>query len=644
MRLVVEESPWERWTSAVAAEAAGSSSDDVSLLARQVFNELKTDSTFSWLLATKGSQGARPIGVAGPLPQLASMLYPTSMNLNTAHELLRAASPHLPEIRLQSVLSAVVSLSQNQRATFLTVSEWCVGNPKSWSGDVAPGLIGLVVLSWIASRCCSLQDAIRSCELLLRDVLAAATCVLVEPPMAIIPSEGNANNVMSYQHVQRWASDRWLGRWASTLNPVVANSPIPSLCVTPQRSGRASPVANDDSSAAPEEEEALPTLLPLAEEPQPTGVIPGSFCDYYGMPLCDEALFDENNDDARMWAQLWTRGVTPSVSVEQAAPPREEVLLHLGFVVVRQVMDVLLAHCPMPVIDRMVEDCFDDVIKLMSCRSSEDLIEFEWALILAIARRWDIGVGGKFMGSYVSTLAASHFDATQWLVGSEGSETGGNPSFVVRGIGSFATAGSEEGGAGGISGPTGNSFVGDKHRISFALHSPTRRTPHVSASKTVTTAPSSVKDAELPASSDLPARNEPTISPKLVGQSNSVSNITIGTARHVVDANEPTPSPALTTPQTPLPASSLKYEIADGNSVANIPPESTAPPTNTLRKEDNETLKKEKKLRRRSLGRSLGNSAADSGSGALGDANLDDIPDTTETTERPNCGGCCLLM
>lgn len=679
-------SPWERWSAAIAAEASGSSSQDLSLLARQVFNELRTDPSFSWLTAkiTTMTQptpfpsqasccAPRTISSSPFSRRLAPLLYPTSIHLNTAHELLRTASPHLLENRLQAVLSIVVSLSKYQRATFLSVPDVCVGSPKSWAGDVSPGLLGLVIVAWIASRCCSLQDVVQSYEPLLRDILAAVTSPLVEqhsPPSA---SCDTTHDITGRQHVQRWAADRWLGRWGGVINhntasPSMTMSAGPSLCVTPQRSGRATPVANEDVTPDATIVSGAVDMTTHHHDDDPLGIITpvvgGDELDLVGLPpllsMSDDLHRthgfltgveptiiepDDLDEEAIINALVNQQPVLPVASrcESRTAFLTEDVMQHISTVIVRQVMDVLLAHCPMPVVDHLVEDCLEDVVALKCCRSVGDMLEFEWMMIMAIARRWDIGVGGKFSGSYVSSAAASHFDATQWLVGSEGSDAGGNPSFVMRGIGSFATAASDEAARGAAPSPQSSN---EKQRISFSSQAQARATQVEEA----------VAAAEIEISATLP-NGKPS-----PNQNQSSSSLVIGTARHVVNSIS---LGAL--PQAQGQSSSRKYEVllADGHVDSDTPSIPTENPVSPVEQRvQNEGRKGEKQLRRKSANSnkrfSLENDPNSSIAEGQGRTQMEDagqecatnrsqsLPDQldergTDSTQ-PVCGGCCTMM
>ncbi|CUE58936.1 Hypothetical protein, putative [Bodo saltans] len=588
--------------SAQKRAAAVAGGRDMALVARQVFTELRADTTFQWLQQYLGQQpqpsstdektnyrsatgagscsgGGGSTGCNGWVP------------LSSAFSLLSSAAPHLAGSAVQSVITTLSYLadeiitlmsaattvglggggahsgsyyspavsppssfySPNGRMVLLGGSNITEVAPQKQGGHVVLAHLGVVLLSWIASRSCSLVDVIVAHGELLQGVLRISSVDKTPhnrmtitqssgmPPLEPISTSDDDSDV------SQWVADRWLLEWASerltvfpshdaigggpyhhinaphigggggssvmmmSMFPHQLNNmtPPPTQTSSPQRSARGSlfevagvgaasssivvditPIrpavrfphsqinANDlltpggcvEDGATPfsgDDDQVL--LMQLSTTAGGEKRLPGeSAFPHQPFAVVEQSTFftpssvgggasPPGNLHPHHQYDHGTIGVTHPphlISNEQAASsssPRvvddDDVVRLLHLQRARQLLSMLLPHCPAPLLDHMVEECLEEVeeghddvdggganYNGKSTSLWSDAAEQTMALVHFVAHRWDVGVGAAFSGSYVSNVAVTHFDATKWLVGSGMSDTrsAGNNSSMVR--------------------------------------------------------------------------------------------------------------------------------------------------------------------------------------------------------------------
>jgi hypothetical protein len=580
-------------SSSPSAQRGGAAGRDIALVARQVFTELRGDTTFQWLQQFLGqhpsdekthqrstaSCSAGATGCNGWVP------------LSSAFSLLCSAAPHLAGSAVQCVVTTLSCLADDMTALMSAAGgsggysgayspavsppssfyspngRMVLGGsnitevaPQKQGGHVVLAHLGVVLLSWIASRSCSLVDVIAAHGDLLQGILRVGEIATPE-----LYDQDARSNVANRAHdmppplesittpalpeddndVHQWAADRWLLEWASerlavfpahqedarpsnpiggglvlpmdsiimSMFPRTSNmTPPPTQNSSPQRSARGSlfevvgigastSVAVDITPIRPSARfQAHETHLNDLSINANDLVTPGG---------CVEGATPFSGDDDQMLLQMSVVATDEKFPTQESAFPRqpfvEQVstyftpsslydasppmcykatqqptavedlikgnsnaqhdpaitsatanndfvrLLHLQRA--RQLLSVLLPHCPAPLLDHMVEECLEEVEEHSDsmiaagnsgCRWS-DAAEHSMALVHFVAHRWDVGVGAAFSGSYVSSVAVTHFDATRWLVGSGMSDTrsAGNNSSIVRNTSALSQPGVE---------------------------------------------------------------------------------------------------------------------------------------------------------------------------------------------------------
>lgn len=482
--------------------AAAAPPQDTSLIARQVFNELRSDTNFLWvaqLLSADERTGYVPLG--------------------SAYRLLKFAAPQLSNSVLQAVIASLTSCTdyaiRTRKATTvrhctpsssssLHVShnhQTSTGNASLFGGEcIKVQHLGLVLLSWIASRCCSLVDVVAAYGDVWKEMSGAydptgcssspttthhpahhhhlQQSTTQQPMDIMLTTNDNPYNVfhtvedsvMEDDHgsyLDRWVVDRWLHEWtndyingggspthsaaapnASATFTTNAATPPPTQTSSPQRSARASLCHGEGQHVISPTMDANMSRFgnydgsTILSSSSPLGIMRGAHSpgavdvdrSPTPPPYQHTSTLASHNHHNEGW------GCGASTACCEASNSEAELDVH-RLQRIRQLLAAMLPHCPAPLLDHMVDECIEELngAEQQQQSSSRDAPQATWsmgermhALIHFVAHRWDVGVGAAYSGSYVSSCAVMHFDATKWLVGAAttDSDRASNPSFI----------------------------------------------------------------------------------------------------------------------------------------------------------------------------------------------------------------------